>query len=150
MKVVIDTNILISGADDESSYARRIIEEVIAGRIQAYATHQTEGENRQMLRKLVKDRDYRARLEQYFGKINIVKAYQPLQVVSDAEDNKLFESAVAAGADYLISHDQEVLAISEYKKTKVVQPEEFWFRYQNERGDDSAWQDWSKMIMSNN
>ena len=59
MRVVIDTNILIGGAGDESSYAFKIIKEVIEGRIEAYANHQTMSENRQMLRKLVKDRAYR-------------------------------------------------------------------------------------------
>ena len=69
MKVVIDTNILINAASDESSYAFRIIKEVIEGRVEAYATHQTMSENRQILRKLVRDREYRELLEEYFRKL---------------------------------------------------------------------------------
>ena len=89
-KVVIDTNILIGGADDESSVAFKIIKEVIDGRIEAFATHQTMGENRQMLRKLVRDREYHELLEDFFHRLKIVKVYEPVEVVSDAEDNKLF------------------------------------------------------------
>lgn len=147
MKVVIDTNILIGGSYDQSSYAFKIIKEVIDGGLEAYATHQTMNENRQMLRQLVKDREYRQFLEQYFRKLKIVKAGKELNVVSDSQDNKLFESAAAISADYLISEDQEVLAVEDYHGTRVVTPQQFWTRYQNEKDDDSAWKDWTNLLL---
>ena len=147
MKVVIDTNILIGGADDESSCAFKIIKEVIDRRIEAYANHQTMSENRPMLRKLVKDREYREVLEEFFRRLNIVKTYKGINVVSDPEDNKLIESAVSAGAEYLITNDKEVLDIDEYHGTKTISPEEFWAKYQSSDDDDSAWNEWSKMLM---
>ena len=150
MKIVIDTNIIVSGATDENSYAFRIIKEVIDGRIEAFATHQTMSENRQMLRKLVRDREYRETLEEYFRYLQIVKVFQPLNVVADSEDNKLFESAASSGADYLITNDQEVLAVGKYHNTEVVTPAEFWTKYTAESSDgDSAWNDWSRMVMGN-
>lgn len=149
MRVVIDTNILINGAADESSVAFKIIKEVIEGRIEAYATHQTMGENRQMLRKLVRDREYRELLEEYFRNLQIVKVFQHLHVVSDEEDNKLIESAASSGADYLITNDKEVLALENYHNTKIVLPDEFWATYKNNSDDTSAWGDWAKMLMGN-
>ena len=148
MRVVIDTNILVGGADDESSYAFKIIKEVIDGRLEAFATHQTMSENRQMLRKLVKDRSYRETLEEFFRNLKIVKPFKRLDVVSDPEDNKLFESAAAANADYLISNDREVLDIGEFRKTSVVTPSEFWSKYDNQ-DDDSSWNNWARMLMGN-
>ena len=148
MRVVIDTNILVGGADDESSYAFKIIKEVIDGRLEAFATHQTMSENRQMLRKLVKDRTYRETLEEFFRNLKIVKPFKRLDVVSDPEDNKLFESAAAANADYLISNDREVLDIGEFRKTSVVTPSEFWSKYDNQ-DDDSSWNNWARMLMGN-
>lgn len=157
LKVVIDTNIIVGGADDESSIAFKIIKEVIDGRIEAFATHQTMGENRQMLRKLVKDRAYRQLLEEFFRKLQIVKPplHFPLSegekergwIVSDPEDNKLFESAAASGAQYLITNDQEVLGVNEYHGTKIMTPQDFWAEYQAQKGDESTWQDWTKMVM---
>ncbi|MDP3740893.1 MAG: putative toxin-antitoxin system toxin component, PIN family [bacterium] len=147
MRIVIDTNILINASADESSYAFRIIKEVIEGRLEAFATHQMMGENRQMLRKLVRDREYKELLEEFFRKQNIVKVYQPLNVVSDGEDNKLFESAASSGADYIISEDKEVLAVGDYHDTEVITPRDFWTKYQNEKDDGSAWNDWGRMLM---
>ena len=149
MKVVIDTNIIINASSDENSYAFKIIKEVIAGKIEAYANHQTMSENRQMLRKLVRDREYRETLEDFFRELNIVKVYQHLKVVSDPEDNKLIESAAASGADYLITEDREILDLEKYQRTEILTPKDFWAKYEAESsGDDnSAWGDWSRMLM---
>jgi hypothetical protein len=147
MKIVIDTDILINASSDESSYAFRIIKEVIEGRLEAFATHQTMSENRQMLRKLVKDREYRELVEEFFRKLKIIRPTQRLKMVSDPEDNKLFESAEAAGADYLITNDTEVLAVEEYRGTKVATPADFWAKYQDRSSDNTAWHDWSRMIL---
>jgi hypothetical protein len=147
MRVVIDTNILINASNDELSYAFRIIKEVIEGRLTAFATHQTMSENRQMLRKLVRDREYRELVEEFFRNLKIVKPYQHLEIVADSEDNKLFESAAASDADYLISEDKEVLEVGQFRKTEVVSPREFWTKYQNENNGNSAWNDWSRMLM---
>lgn len=149
MKVVIDTNILINAAGDESSYAYKILREVIEGRLVASATHQTMSENRQMLRKLVRDREYREMLEEYFRRLNVTKTYKPVNVVSDPEDNKLFESVAASGAEYLISEDREVLAAENYHGCEMITPNDFWAKYQSNRDDGSAWGDWTKMVMGN-
>lgn len=148
MKVVIDTNIIINGASDENSVGFKIIKEIIGGRILAYATHQTMSENRHMLRNLVRDKEYNILLEDFFRKLNIVKVYKPIRIVSDPEDNKLVESAAASSADYLITSDREVLAVAEYGVTQIVTPQEFWAKYTAESEDSSSsWDDWSKMLL---
>ena len=163
MKVVIDTNILINAAGDEESRAFKILKEVIEGRIEAFATHQTMSENRQMLRKLISDREFRELVEEYFRVLNITKPRLNLPlpaeggqgekesgwVVSDPEDNKLFESIAASGAEYLISEDKEVLAVENWHGCEVITPAEFWAKYKNSSDDGSAWGDFTKMLMGN-
>lgn len=148
-KVVIDTNILIGGAYDELSYSNQIIKEVIEGRIEAFATHQAMKENRLLLRKTVKDREYKKFLEAYFKKLTIVKRKKRLNVVADPDDNKFLESAVAAPADYIITSDREVLDVEEYEGIKVVHPGEFWAVYKKKSAkvDGSEWQEWGKMLL---
>lgn len=154
MKVVIDTNILINAAGDESSHAFRIVREVIEERLLAYANHQTMSENRQILRKLVKDRVYREMLEEYFRKLKVVKSSSLKSLPSGGggmgggrEDLKLFQSAIAARADYLITEDREVLEVEKYQGTEVITPRDFWIKYQGETGNDSVWEDWTKIIL---
>lgn len=161
MKIVIDTNILINASADESSYAFRIVKEVIVGRLEAFATHQTMSENRQMLQKLVKDKEYKTLLEDFFRKLKIVKFHSaPFtpslqkrglgELLSDQEDVKLLESAFASGADYLITNDRELLDVEQLNTTKIVIPQDFWNVYKNNDNDsNSAWGDWTKMLLGN-
>ena len=50
-----------------------------------------------------------------------------LQVVNeDAEDDKVLECALAAGADIIVSGDKHLLKLGKYKKTKILTPREFF------------------------
>lgn len=147
MRVVIDTNILINGSYDESSHSFRTLQEVLSGRLEAFATRETLRENRLLARQMIRDQEYLRFLEDYFDKVRPVKVFKKLRVVSDSEDNKLFESAAASSAQYLISEDREVLAVEQFRNTKVLTPEEFWTKYSSNREENTAWDNWAKMIM---
>ena len=102
MRIVLDTNVLINGFKDEHSYEKRIIDAVIAGEIEAYANKQTLQENKLIVSQLIDNDDYRNDLDNLFAQINWVVNRRQVRVVSDPEDNKILESAVEAGAEYLI------------------------------------------------
>lgn len=144
LKVVLDTNVLIDGSTDDYNYGRRIIDEVIAGDIAAFANKPTLAENHLLVKRKITDEGYRKRLDYFF---DLVKHAEPVRrsirvVVDDAEDDKLLESAVSSGADYLITADHHLLRLEKYKGTKIVRPGEFWNRYQDETGD--GWLRWIK------
>src|SRR4029078_7543535 len=102
MKIVLDTNVLIDGFNNEYSYQKRIIDAVIAGEIEAYANKQTLQENKLLIKQLIDNPEYEKQLNDFFGQVNYVINRHQIRVVRDSEDNKILESAVEAGADYLI------------------------------------------------
>jgi putative PIN family toxin of toxin-antitoxin system len=148
MKVVLDTNVLIDGLKDEYSYQKRIINEVISGQIESYANRQTLQENRLITRQLVDNPEYEKQLNDFFAQVNWVYNPRNIHVVRDAEDNKILASAVEAGADYLITSDNDLLEIGSYQQVKIVNPTEFWARYKDEEGDD-LWKKWSNFLTGN-
>lgn len=145
MKVVLDTNVLIDGFKDEYSYAKRIIDEIIAGRIEAFANHQTLRENRFILNKLIENSEYKKELDHFFGKVVGVDNPRKIRVVEDPEDNKILESAVVAEADYLITEDNHLLSLSPFEGVNIVAPISFWKTYEEETGED-PWQKWIKFV----
>ena len=145
MKVVLDTNVLISAFKDEYSYQKQIIDEIIAGRIEAYANHQTLRENRFILEKLVDDYSYRKELDKFFTQVNAVHNPRRITVVSDPEDNKILESAVEARADFLITEDQVLLDFNPFQGVQIVPPIVFWKNYEEEQGND-PWMKWIKFV----
>lgn len=145
MKVVLDTNVLIDAFKDEYSYQKRIIDEIIQGRLEAYANIQTLRENRLILERLITDESYKKELDNFFNQINHVQNRRLVKIVSDSEDNKILESAVEAGADYLITEDKALLEVGNYRDVKVIAPIEFWKMYEEQIGED-PWQRWIKYV----
>lgn len=148
MKIVLDTNVLITAFKDEFSYQKRIIDEVIAGRVKAYANIQTVRENKLILERLIEDDSYKRELQDYFTRINVVQNRRTINIVSDKEDNKILESAVEAHADYLITEDKVLLELVSYRKVRIVEPVEFWKIYEEHSGED-PWQKWVKYVSGN-
>ena len=145
MKVVLDTNVLIDGIRDEHSYQKRIIDEVVAGQIEAYANKQTLQENRLIMRQLIDNPEYEQVINDFFAQVNWVVNRRQVHIVRDSEDNKILESAVEAEADFLVTNDNDLLEIGEYEGVKIVNPSQFWVNYQDEEGDD-IWKKWAGFI----
>lgn len=55
----------------------------------------------------------------------IVTPDDALSVCRDPDDNKLFESAVAGQAHYIVSEDRDVLDVGEFRGVETVSAEEF-------------------------
>jgi putative PIN family toxin of toxin-antitoxin system len=148
LKIVIDTNSLIDGSDDFYNYSSRIIDEVLAGNIEAYANRGTIRENRLLANRKITDEVYLRKLEYFFNLVNPVdNTDERLDVVTaDPEDNKILESAVASNADYLITSDRHLLDIEKYNRVRIVRPAEFWGRYEEE--GDHGWQNWLKNFIT--
>jgi len=146
MKIVLDTNVLINGFKDAYSYEKKIIDAVIQGEIEAFANKQTLRENRFISQNLIDDSSYQKELNNFFTQVNDVINRRQIHIVSDPEDNKILESAVEARADFLISSDNALLNIGEYRRVKIVTPQEFWAKYKDEGLD--LWKQWTGFIRS--
>lgn len=55
----------------------------------------------------------------------VVEPQERLEVCRDPNDNKFFECAVAARADYIVSEDKDLLVVAEYKGIRTVSAAEF-------------------------
>lgn len=144
MKIVLDTNVLINGFKDDYSYEKKIIDAVIAGEIEAYANRQTLQENKLIVSQLIDNEDYKNDLNKLFAQINWVVNRRRVRVVRDQEDNKILESAVEAGAEYLITSDNDLLQLDEYQKVKIINPAQFWAKYKDEGMD--LWKQWTNFV----
>lgn len=146
MKVVLDTNVLIDGFRDEYSYAKRIINEVIAGRILAYANNQTLRENKFILQRRIDSDEYKQELEDFFEQVIPVENNRRVpKIAYDPEDTKILESAVEAEADYLVTEDRHLLDINKYQNIRIIEPVGLWKIYEEEIGED-PWKKWIKFV----
>lgn len=147
-KVILDTNVLINGVQDENSRTFRIIQAAIAGDLTPITSHKILREYQLKAGQLIDDDEYMNLLEDFYEAATDVRPTQRLNVIEDdPEDNKFVEAAVEAKVAYIISDDHDLLDVSSYGDTRMVSPEEFWNIYVEDiKGDSSEeWQEWTRM-----
>ncbi len=132
IKVVLDTNILVSGTFwtgnsfkimdliDKKEIISIISEEII----EEY--HKTI--NKDEIMDKVKDKDLI--ISNISRKVilnsTIIQPKEKLNVVKeDSDDNKILECAYEGKVDYIITKDNHLLKLKEFKTIKIVKPEEF-------------------------
>ena len=128
-KVVIDTNVFISGLlfggkpeQILKSWAKNKFILFISPEFQAEVVNKLQNKFKitsNVIDDLIVDLEEQAK--KFIPYINI-------SLLRDPNDNFLLELVEEAKADYLISADKDVLILKEYKGTKIISPSEFLSR----------------------
>ena len=123
IRVVLDTNVLIS-AILFGGKPRQILAKTIRREIQLCLSEPILEELKGVLRRPKFDYSpeaVRVILTELIGISDFVNPSKTLRVVSeDAEDNKILECAVEAGANYIITGDAHLLKLGGYRDIKIL------------------------------
>ncbi|HLC56157.1 MAG TPA: putative toxin-antitoxin system toxin component, PIN family [Candidatus Nanoarchaeia archaeon] len=129
MKVVIDTNVFISGIFWEGNFCSKIIDALKDKKIQSICSLEIIEEivktlstfRIQMDKQLINNwRDIiieNSIMVRPSKKVNMVK--------DDPDDNKFIEAAIEGKAGYIISQDKHLLKIKEYEGIIIINPKDF-------------------------
>ena len=132
MKIVLDTNVLVSGIFF-SGPPRRILDAWTEGVIQFVVSVPILEEYRRVT----------TELEKQFPTVNIGPVFDfllvqaeitfprvlPAPVSPDPEDEKFIECALSAGIKVIVSGDKDLLGVSGYEGIRVLRPRAFVERY---------------------
>ncbi len=122
MRVVLDTNILISAVWKPGGLEARVVELALSGALTACVSGPVSAEYRAVLGRK-KFESHRREAEEMLRRIErcttLVEPSERLTAASDEDDNRLLECAVAAGARYLITGNLRHYP-AECETTKVV------------------------------
>ena len=130
LRVVLDTNIFISGIFWRGNFCSQIIGAWREGRIVLVSSQEIVEEFIETVKNF-KIQMSQEMIEEW--KMMIVEnsfmvlPTKKLEIVkNDPDDNKFFEAAIAANAHYIVSQDKKhVLSISEFRGIKTIHPQEF-------------------------
>jgi putative PIN family toxin of toxin-antitoxin system len=131
MKIVVDTNVVISGIFFGGN-PRKIVEAVAAGSIDAYATTEIIDEYTGIIDSMIERKQGRINqsiLSPLFSAMKIIEAGTNIDVCRDPDDNKFIECAVDAKALYIVSGDNDLLDIKEYDGIRIITAKEFCDEY---------------------
>ncbi len=132
MRVVVDTNVLVSGVFF-SGMPRRILEAWRDRRLQLVVSLEILEEYRRVGERLAEQFE-EVSLEPFFTLLatNALLVQPKLLregVVSDPADDKFFACALAADCRTIVSGDKQVLAASGYQRVEVLRPRSFVEKY---------------------
>ena len=128
MKVVLDTNVLIS-AIMFGGKSRDILEMGISGKIRIAISQDILKE----LAGVLIDKKFRASVPFVQQTIHELSEICEVVIVTskinaikdDPDDNRILECAVSAKADCIVSGDAHLLSLKHFKKIKIYSPSEF-------------------------
>jgi len=130
LKVVIDTNVLVSALLKPDSIPELIISLVLENHLILIITEPIVAEYEEVLgrdkfRSLDRDKvkDFLSRLK---AQARWVKPQTLLEIIQiDREDNKFLECAQEANADFLVTGNTKHFPFKMFQKTRIVGPAEF-------------------------
>ena len=128
-RVVIDTNVFISGVLSTTSAPARCVEAVASGG-QLIATDATLKE---LFERLLSPKfdPYvtRARREELLSRlaplVEIVEVVQQVRACRDPRDDKFLEAAVNGRADVIITGDKDLLELHPFRGIEILRPADF-------------------------
>ena len=126
-RVVLDTNVLVSGLGWSGPPAA-LVDAVLAGELTLLSSTALIVELRRVLSypKLAKVFAKPGAIAELVAGASVqVLTSTRLQIVEDDSDNRVLEAALEGGADYIVSGDDDLLALGSFGGIPIVTPASF-------------------------
>ena len=127
MRIVVDTNVVISGTFFKGN-PRRVVEAIIKSEVDAYATPEIIDEYQSIVNRII----YRGKgsfdssgFIRFIADLNLIEALTEVSVCRDPEDNKFISCAIDAEALYIVSGDKDLLDLKEYEGVRMITATDF-------------------------
>lgn len=130
IRVVLDTNIIVSALIAKQGASAAIFEEIVTGKIENYTCKEIIEELKEVFerKEITKRTDNKARtfvLENYLENSVMIAKKTEIKLAEHESDNKFIETAVDADADYVVSGDHHLINLKKFMDIKIVKPKEF-------------------------
>ncbi len=128
MRVVLDTNIFISGIHWKGA-SEKILLAWINNKFELVSSNKILEEIARTLINFkipLPNEDIKHWINIIASKSLITEPTEKIEIVKDdPDDNKFIEVAVSSGSEYIVTYDNHLLKIKEFRDVKIITPEEF-------------------------
>lgn len=131
MKIVVDTNVLISGVFF-GGFPRRILSAAVDGRLTICATTEIVDEYVEIVQEMIERKQGRLHPNLLAPLIKAMELIEPQTRVTlsrDPDDDKFLGCAKDARAMYIVSGDKDLLVLKEYEQILIMTAREFCERF---------------------
>lgn len=131
MKIVVDTNVIVSGVFF-GGYPAKVIKSIISSKVIACATTQIVNEYLEIVEEMINRKQGNIDkniLLPFINILEIIESKSHIEVSRDPDDNKFIECANDANALYIVSGDKDLLVLKKYQDIKIITAKEFCENY---------------------
>jgi putative PIN family toxin of toxin-antitoxin system len=125
LRIVMDTNIIISALIGKHGEPAKLFEKLIKEEIENYTSSEIIQEvievlNREEITKRTNKESRQFILEQYLIHSKLIEPKTKHTLVEHKSDNKFIDTAIEAKAKFIISGDKHLLYIKEFKGVEII------------------------------
>ena len=133
MKILIDTNILISGLFFQG-LPKILLNEIDFEKFKVCVNEEIISEYREQIYKKILNPKYTLNeglFEKFFERLQKFERKSDLKICRDPKDDKFINCAIDAKAIYIVSGDNDLLTIKNFEGIEIVTAREFYNKYLN-------------------
>src|SRR3989338_572018 len=126
IKVVLDTNVLLSSTLWDGSVAQKLLFKLIKRDVKIFASEEILLEYKKVLKRDFEYSDEKILgiMEKLLLFLNLVAPVEKVDVMKeDPDDNKIIDCALASSSDCIITYDKHLLNLKSYGKVRIITPE---------------------------
>lgn len=127
MRVTFDTNIIISSMLWDNSVANKLLNRFIEKDVKIFTSQEILEEFANVLARDFNYSEDRIKiiLQEVLDFSDVVEPFVSVDIVKeDSADNRVLECALESLSDFIITYDNHLLKLGEFRKIKIVRPEE--------------------------
>ena len=131
MRIVIDTNVLVSGVFF-GGFPRKILSAVVSRKITACATAEIINEYEEIVQEMIDRKQGHidsAILSPLIQVLEVIEPITHVEICRDPDDDKFLGCAKDSHALYIVSGDKDLLVIEEYENIQIMTAKDFYKKY---------------------
>ena len=125
MKIIVDTNVLISGLYF-GGFPGEILKYIQIGLFSPYASEEIIDEYLEVVKRL-SEKNHQSDefvLKAFLSKLSVIKTKSSLEICRDKDDDKFINCAIDAKAIYIVSGDEDLLVLKSVENIEIVTAKE--------------------------
>lgn len=131
MKIVIDTNVLISGVFF-GGYPKQVLKSITDHKFECYASAEIINEYKDITDEMISRKQGKLNssiLDPFINALNIIEPTSNIDICRDKDDNKFINCALDSKALYIVSGDNDLLVLKQVKNIKIITAKDFFEEY---------------------
>ncbi len=131
MRIVVDTNVLISGVFF-GGFPKKILSAIVENRLTACATIEIINEYEEIVSEMIERKQGRINrniLAPLIKAMEIIEPATHVELCRDPDDDKFLGCARDARALYIVSGDKDLLVLEHFENIQIITAKEFCEKY---------------------